>query len=322
MAREGHPFRSFSTGNSDTLLKIPEAAGKNPRDIVIEFYHKYYSSNIMKLVVYGKESLDVLQKMVEEKFAKIPDKDLLPPRVPGDAYGKAQLGKLLEVVPVRDSKSLDLYFPMPPVEHLYLSKPMRCLSHLIGHESGGSILSALKSRGQGWANGLSASLYASYTDFACFNVSIELTDEGVGHVDDIVSCVFSYIGMLLREGPKEWIGAEYKDICDMNFRFLEKTEPSQYVIRLANSMQTCAPEHTISGTDLIFTQDMVSHNIYCIFATIVIARIYDILLATVLACTFPYYFYYVSHHFCFVVFCFFLVSFPPTRLHHGNIWIT
>lgn len=259
MAREGHPFRSFSTGNSDTLLKIPEAAGKNPRDIVIEFYHKYYSSNIMKLVVYGKEPLDVLQKMVEEKFAKIPDKNLSPPRVPGDAFGKAQLGKLLEVVPVRDAKSLDLYFPMPPVEHLYLSKPMRCLSHLIGHESGGSILSALKSRGQGWANGLSASLYASYTDFACFNVSIELTDEGVGHVDDIVSCVFSYIGMLLREGPKEWIGAEYKDICDMNFRFLEKTEPSQYVVRLASSMQTCAPEHTISGTDLIFTQDMVSH---------------------------------------------------------------
>jgi len=148
MARDGHPFRSFSTGNADTLLKGPEAAGKNPRDVVIEFYHKYYSSNIMKLVLYGKEDLDTLQKWAEEKFAAIPDKNLSPPRVPSDPYGPAQLGKVLEVVPVRDMKGLDLYFPIPPVEHLYLSKPLRCLSHLIGHESAGSILSALKARGQ------------------------------------------------------------------------------------------------------------------------------------------------------------------------------
>ena len=239
MAREDHPFRSFSTGNADTLLKGPEAAGKNPRDVVIEFYKKYYSSNIMKLVLYGKEDLDTLQKWAEDKFARVPDKGLSPPRVPSDPYGPAQLGKVLEVVPVRDMKGLDLYFPIPPVEHLYLSKPLRCLSHLIGHESAGSILSALKARGQvrdplpnslrfrhrltlpersihpatavsrprqGWANGLSASVYASYTDFACFSVSIELTDEGVGHVDEIVGCVFAYVGMLLREGPKDWIG--------------------------------------------------------------------------------------------------------------------
>jgi hypothetical protein len=49
-------------------------------------------------------------------------------------------------------------------------------------------------------------VYASYTDFACFSVSIELTDEGVGHVDEIVGCVFAYVGMLLREGPEDWIG--------------------------------------------------------------------------------------------------------------------
>ena len=101
LAREDHPFRSFSTGNADTLMKIPESLGLNPRDIVIEFYQKYYSSNIMKLAVYGKESLDVMQKWVEEKFSAIPNKELSSPHVDTDPYGAGQLGKILQVVPVR-----------------------------------------------------------------------------------------------------------------------------------------------------------------------------------------------------------------------------
>lgn len=100
-AREDHPFCSFSTGNADTLMKTPESLGLNPRDIVIDFYNKFYSSNIMKLAVYGKESLDVMQKLVEEKFSAIPDKSLTTPRFPTDPYGPEQLGKMLEVVPVR-----------------------------------------------------------------------------------------------------------------------------------------------------------------------------------------------------------------------------
>ena len=55
----------------------------------------------MKLAVYGSDSLDVMQKMVEEKFSAIPDKSLVQPRFPSDPYGPQQLGKLLEVVPVR-----------------------------------------------------------------------------------------------------------------------------------------------------------------------------------------------------------------------------
>lgn len=105
-AREDHPYRSFSTGNADTLKKIPESLGLNPRDIVIDFYKKYYSSNIMKLAVYGSDSLDVMQKMVEDKFSAIPDKSLVQPRFPSDPYGPLQLGKLLEVVPVRYSRTI------------------------------------------------------------------------------------------------------------------------------------------------------------------------------------------------------------------------
>jgi hypothetical protein len=76
--------------------------------------------------------------------------------------------------------------------HYYAS--IRYLSHLIGHESGGSILSALKAKG--WANGLGAMTYHSYSFFSCFCANVELTDDGVNHIDDIISCIFAYIGEL------------------------------------------------------------------------------------------------------------------------------
>ena len=66
------------------------------------------------------------------------------------------------------------------------------LGHLLGHESGGSILSALKQKL--WANGLSAGTYLSNNDFACFTLTVELSDEGVHHIEDITACIFAYIG--------------------------------------------------------------------------------------------------------------------------------
>jgi insulysin len=68
-------------------------------------------------------------------------------------------------------------------------------------------------------------------------LSVELTDEGINHIDDVVSCCFSYIGMLLKAGPEEWILQEMKETAEMNFRFMEKTDAASYVTKLANSMQ-------------------------------------------------------------------------------------
>lgn len=113
---------------------------------------------------------------------------------------------------------MDMYFVVPPIDAFYRSKPVRYLSHLIGHESDGSILSLLKS--MGWANGLYASEYQSITEFGFMNICIELTDAGVQHVDDVVAVVFAYIEMLRRDGAQEWICREVQSIMDMNFRLI------------------------------------------------------------------------------------------------------
>jgi insulysin len=131
MARNGHPFSYFSTGNLETLSKLPESQGLNIRNLVINFYNQYYSANIMKLVVYGKESLDILQQWVETKFSSVPNKNVPLFQVPHDAFGEEQAMRYLEIVPIKDVKLIEIYFPIPKILDFYRSKPYRFLRIIV-----------------------------------------------------------------------------------------------------------------------------------------------------------------------------------------------
>eukprot|EP01034_Spumella_vulgaris_P021908 gene21909-27985_t len=253
LVRPDHPLNSFSTGNLETLSTAPLSRGVNTRDVVIDFYKKHYSANLMKLVIYGKESLDELEGWVTSKFAAVPDKGLTRQVFESDPMRQEQLAKYMEAVPIRDVKTMEIYFPLPAVEKHYLTKPTRYLSHLIGHESAGSILAALKDKQ--WANGLSCYMYQSLNDFSVFAVSVELSEEGVLHGEEIAECVFAYIGMIQRSGPQQWVWTEIKEAADMSFRFINKTEPSDYCTKLANNMQLYAVPHTVTGDELYFECD-------------------------------------------------------------------
>jgi insulysin len=254
LAVEGHPFHYFSTGNAATLRSAPAEQGIDVRALLLDWYARHYSANIMKLCVYSSDSLDAMQAAVEARFSDVANRDLPAPTFPGAAYTPERMGRYLEVVPVCDVKHLEIYFVLPPTDEHYRSKPTRYLTHLIGHESGGSILSALKARG--WANSLSAGDYQSITDFSLLCVTLELTQEGFGHIDEVLACVMAYIDMLKREGARvQWIQDEVKNIADMEFRYNKKGEPSMYVTRVANSMQVYPPEHIVSGSKLVFDAD-------------------------------------------------------------------
>lgn len=62
---------------------------------------------------------------------------------------------------------------------LHRKKADDYLSHLIGHEGRGSLLSALKSRG--WASELSGGVTEQSTAFYLFDIVISLTEAGLAH---------------------------------------------------------------------------------------------------------------------------------------------
>lgn len=152
-----HPYCHFSTGNFEVLKTQPEARGVDVRQKFMEFHAKHYSANRMKLVILGRESLDVLEGWAADLFAGVRNKDLPQNRWEDETpFGEKDLLTQCFAKPVMDSRQLDLSFPFIDEELLFESQPSRYISHLIGHEGPGSIMSYIKSKG--WANGLSAGM--------------------------------------------------------------------------------------------------------------------------------------------------------------------
>jgi len=255
LCRQSHPFSKFGSGNLVTLKEKPAEKGLDIRELLLEFHEKYYSANVMKMVIYGEESLQDLEALATKYLSDIPNSDIDVPQFPGKPFGPEELCKILSIVPVRDGiRSLELQFPMREIDTLYRQKPGRYISHLLGHEGAGSILELLKQKG--WANELSAGESRSCSDWSSFSISIELTDLGLDKVDDIVEVVFSYLSLLKEKGVQQWIHDETATVAACQFRFLSKRNPMDYTCSLASAMQIYRhSEHILSGPYLIYEYD-------------------------------------------------------------------
>ncbi|KAK0161382.1 hypothetical protein PV327_009858 [Microctonus hyperodae] len=227
-ANPNHPYSKFGTGNRDTLDVTPKKKGINVRDELLKFHNTWYSSNNMALSVLGKENLDDLEAMVINMFAEVENKNVAAPEWPEHPFNNDHFGHKWFIVPIKDVRTLKMVFPLPDLRKYYRSSPAIYVTHLLGHEGNGSLLSALKNAG--WSNSLVAgSRKAARGNCNFFNIIVDLTEDGIDHVDDIVTLTFQYINMLRSKGPIEWIFDECKQISQMDFNFKEKSPPTSYV---------------------------------------------------------------------------------------------
>lgn len=245
LGKTDHPYSKFGTGNKDTLLTVPTERGINTREELMKFHDKWYSANIMCLAVIGKESLDELEEMVVPKFSQIVNKNISRQLWQNEPYSKEQYGTKVYIVPVKDIRALTLSFTIDDLSKHYKSNPGHYVSHLIGHEGKGSILSEL--RKQGWCNGL----YSSHTDFiggfGFFDISISLTEEGLEKIDEIVEYIFQYIKMLQERKPDKWIFDELYNLNELGFRFKDKEDPTSLVNNLSDALHLYPLEEVLSA---------------------------------------------------------------------------
>ncbi|KAF9206076.1 Insulinase (Peptidase M16) [Haplosporangium sp. Z 27] len=245
-----HPYSQFGTGSLETLQDEPTREGINVRDELIKFHSKYYSANIMKLVILGREPLDQLTDWAIEKFSAIRNLGIKPPACTNPPWTAKELLRTCYVKPVKDVRSLEIKFPFPDQYPHYTTHPARYITHAIGHEGDGSVLSLLKKKG--WANNLSASTSHGGIGFEFFKITVDLTKKGLVHYEDVTVIIFQYIQMLRQEGVRPYIWEEIASLAATTFRFKEKSPASGYTSRLAGVMQRgYAPEWILSGSYLI-----------------------------------------------------------------------
>ncbi|MDF1763600.1 MAG: insulinase family protein [Oleibacter sp.] len=235
-------FSNFATGNLDTLS---DRDGQSIRSELIDFYKKHYSSDRMTLVIAGDYSLDTLENWTRSSFAEVPKRDVefVRPDVPWFIPGQLPLD--MNIAPIKELRRLQFTFPMPEVESKYRAKPLQLISSLLGHEGEGSILAALKEKG--WAEGLSAGMSLSTQYASSLQVSIQLTRDGLLHIDDITQMVLDYAKLMRQQPLPEYLAQEQKLLNEMTFRFQEHGELSQYAIRLTSNMMMFPVEDIIYG---------------------------------------------------------------------------
>lgn len=239
-----HPKSRFNIGSLDTLHDKDGKLWQSLKD----FHNKYYVASNMGIVVYGKESLDVLEHWVSGSFSEVPSgikPDLTIGKPP---YTQEDLQVRVNIEPLKDIRVLSLSFPMPSVQPFYRIKPLGYLARIIGYEGKGSIHSLLKERG------LIDSLVAYSSDlpneYSEFTVRMELTPEGLAQVDEITAIVFDYFDLIRREGLQSWLYEESKQIAELAFRYQEDRSPQQTASALAARMHYLPPEHLLEANYL------------------------------------------------------------------------
>uniref|UniRef100_A0A8R1HQ00 Insulin-degrading enzyme n=1 Tax=Caenorhabditis japonica TaxID=281687 RepID=A0A8R1HQ00_CAEJA len=249
-SRPGHDYGKFGTGNKQTLLVDARKKGIEPRDALLQFHKKWYSSDIMSCCIIGRESLDELEGYLGTLgFDAIENKKVARQVWSEYPYGPEQLGKKVEVVPIKDTRLLTLSFPFPDLNGEYETQPGHYITHLLGHEGTGSLLSELKRLG--WVSSLQAGNHTQAAGFGVFDVTMDLSTEGLDHVDDIVQLVFNYIGLLQRSGPQQWIQDELAELSAVKFRFKDKETPINMATSVAATLQYIPFENILSSKYLL-----------------------------------------------------------------------
>lgn len=231
-----HPHNGFSTGNKLTLGDLPIKNNLNVRDELIKFHKNNYSSNIMCLSILSNQSLNTLTNWTIEKFSNIKNKNLKNNSIYLNSPFNSNnyLNKIYKIKPIRQMRNLQLSFPIPSTDQYWEYCPNRYLSHLIGHESKGSLLYNFKLKG--WANSLSSGASQLSPGFAEFNIDIELTIEGLKNYNLLIMDIFKYLKMLKIEGPKQWIFDELKIESENSFKFKQKSAVASTVSRFAGQL--------------------------------------------------------------------------------------
>ncbi len=168
-------------------------------------------------------------------------------------YRLDDLGIRIQINPVKETRKLALTFPLPNVDEYYDKKPLTFLSHLIGYEGDGSLLSLLKAKG--WVNQLSAGGGISGANFKDFGVNFGLTPLGLEHVNEIVAALFGYLKLIERGGVEEWRYDEKRTVLESAFRFQERGRALDTVSGLVLNLFSYAPDDLLYGDYMMRAYD-------------------------------------------------------------------
>lgn len=216
---------------------------------LLDFYQQYYSSSIMKAVLYSNTSLDSLAELAANTWGKVPNRNRKTPVTDIPVVTEAQKGILIHYVPAQPRKVVRVEFRIDNNSAQFRSKTDELVAYLIGNRSAGILSDWLQS--QGLAEGVQASSDPVVTgNGGVFTISVALTDKGLAQRDEVVAAIFHYLNLLREKDIDRRYFNEMSNVLALDFRYPSITRDMGFVEWLGDSMIHVPVEHVLDASSI------------------------------------------------------------------------
>jgi nardilysin len=238
-----HPIGKFGWGNLASLNKPIDETIAAMR----QFFNRYYSADIMTMCVYAPGyTIRSLTEFVTQSFSAVPNRNIARP---ADNLGMPDITNrniLYWSVPVKDIRTVTVTWIVPPLWDKYATRPDAYIEALLGHESKGSILYALKARGL--ATGLSVgNIWHNTRSWFSISIAIKLSEKGLSEIKSVLTIVFTYIHMMHSQPIASHFYSDLQTVYHQQFNFFDKIESMDYCVKISESLQNFSFEKVLTA---------------------------------------------------------------------------
>jgi insulysin len=220
VVEENHPYKKFGTGSNETLNI------NNIEAYVKDFFEKYYSSDIMTLVIISKQEIDMLKTIVTNNFEKIKNKN----RRNVYEYADTQVlkkNKLVKYLPIENNYDLSLFWEIPWSRNNSYQCILSFLIEIINKETKGSLYDILSKNG--YAVKFECSLREIFINRCILAISISLSPYGIKYKREIIGTIMEYIKLIRSKVSSDDMKELYDEQHKLNKYSFEQFEKNQCV---------------------------------------------------------------------------------------------
>ncbi len=229
-----HPNHNFSTGNSETLSKIP-------RDALLDWHKRHYSANRMKLVVYSnlklKESVEKVSSLFKNTLVnKMEDRPIVE-----DLSSADQKGCFFYIKPIKNLQQLTLRWELPKIYAKDRSRSANLIAYALSAGQKNSLLENLKS--ENLAEDLETDATTIGKQNIIFDISIDLTDKGLQNIPLVLEKCFQTLSLLKKEKVASYFFQETQTMRKVNYENQSHQDAFSYVKKVSSEL----PDENLSS---------------------------------------------------------------------------
>jgi insulysin len=223
-----HPNRSFSTGNSQTLGKIPQEA-------LHQWHKKNYGADRTHLAIYSSLPIETLKEAVIQIFSEVPLSQSSPLDHSQPLTSPQQVGHITYIKPIQNRQTLTLSWELSPALSDDKDKSAELLAYALRRGQRHSLYEKLKS--EQWIDSMSTRVEElGGRKHRFFQISLELTRQGIEHVDAVALRCFEAIAGLKQANIPSYLFQEKNAMAQLNYQYQDRQNPFDFIMKLGDSL--------------------------------------------------------------------------------------